>query len=114
MPAGHGTRARTRDSFSRPFRGKGYIPLSVYLRTYHVGDYVDIKVNSAVQKVKHGCFFERPHARVWQMFGQAKVNSVLAVSKHSYVLSFNAEPRVLRLGRVPVPWSSSKRITLAH
>jgi len=40
MPAGHGTRARTRDSFSRPFRGKGYI-----------GDYVDIKVNSAVQKV---------------------------------------------------------------
>jgi ribosomal protein L21E len=51
MPAGHGTRARTRDSFSRPFRGKGYIPLSVYLRTYHIGDYVDIKVNSAVQKV---------------------------------------------------------------
>ena len=51
MPAGHGTRARTRDSFSRPFRGKGYIPLSVYLRTYRIGDYVDIKVNSAVLKV---------------------------------------------------------------
>lgn len=51
MPAGHGTRARTRDSFSRPFRGHGYIPLSVYLRTYKIGDYVDIKVNSAVQKV---------------------------------------------------------------
>ena len=59
MPAGHGTRARTRDSFSRPFRGKGYIPLSVYLRTYHIGDYVDIKVNSAVQKVRRSgavCF----------------------------------------------------------
>ena len=53
MPAGHGTRARTRDSFSRPFRGKGYIPLSVYLRTYKIGDYVDIKVNSAVMKVMH-------------------------------------------------------------
>jgi large subunit ribosomal protein L21e len=51
MPAGHGTRARTRDSFSRPFRGKGYIPLSIYLRTYRIGEYVDIKVNSAVQKV---------------------------------------------------------------
>jgi len=50
MPAGHGLRARTRDKFSRAFRGKGYIPLSVYLRTYKVGDYVDIKVNSAVQK----------------------------------------------------------------
>lgn len=52
MPAGHGTRARTRDSFSRPFRGKGYIPLSVYLRTYKIGEYVDIKVNSAVLKVQ--------------------------------------------------------------
>jgi hypothetical protein len=51
MPAGHGLRARTRDSFSRAFRQKGYIPLSVYLRTYKLGDYVDIKVNSAVQKV---------------------------------------------------------------
>ncbi|BDA48388.1 60S ribosomal protein L21-2 [Coccomyxa sp. Obi] len=50
MPAGHGTRARTRDSFSRPFRGHGYIPLTTYLRTYKIGDYVDIKVNSAVQK----------------------------------------------------------------
>lgn len=53
MPAGHGLRARTRDKFSRAFRGKGYIPLSVYLRTYKIGDYVDIKVNSAVQKVSH-------------------------------------------------------------
>ena len=51
MPAGHGLRARTRDSFSRGFRQKGYIPLSTYLTTYKLGDYVDIKVNSAVQKV---------------------------------------------------------------
>ena len=51
MPAGHGLRSRTRDKFSRAFRGKGYIPLSTYLRTYKIGDYVDIKVNSAVQKV---------------------------------------------------------------
>ena len=51
MPAGHGLRARTRDSFSRPFRGHGFIPLSVYLRTYRLGVYVDIKVNSAVHKV---------------------------------------------------------------
>lgn len=51
MPAGHGVRARTRDSFSRAFRQKGYIPLSVYLRTYKLGDYVDVKVNAAVHKV---------------------------------------------------------------
>lgn len=54
MPAGHGLRARTRDSFSRGFREKGYIPLSTYLTTYKLGDYVDIKVNSAVQKVTEG------------------------------------------------------------
>jgi len=50
MPAGHGIRARTRDSFSRGFRQKGYIPLGIYLRTFRIGDYVDIKVNAAVQK----------------------------------------------------------------
>ena len=59
MPAGHGLRARTRDKFSRAFRGKGYIPLSVYLRTYKIGDYVDIKVNSAVQKVSSLCWLTR-------------------------------------------------------
>ena len=50
MPNGHGSRARTRDSFSRPFRKHGYIPISTYLRTYKLGDYVDIRVNSAVMK----------------------------------------------------------------
>ena len=56
MPAGHGLRSRTRDKFSRAFRGKGYIPLTTYLRTYKIGDYVDIKVNAAVQKVKSASF----------------------------------------------------------
>jgi large subunit ribosomal protein L21e len=50
MPAGHGVRARTRDLFARPFRKKGYIPLSTYLRTFKVGDYVDVKVNGAIHK----------------------------------------------------------------
>lgn len=51
MPGGHGSRARTRDLFQRGYRAKGFIPLSTYLRTYKLGDYVDIKVNGAVQKV---------------------------------------------------------------
>jgi large subunit ribosomal protein L21e len=50
MPTGHGLRSRTRDSFSRPFRKKGTIALATYLRTYHIGDYVDIRVNGAVHK----------------------------------------------------------------
>lgn len=52
MPAGHGVRARTRDTFARPFRGKGYINLTTYLRTFKLGDYVDIKVNGAVHSVR--------------------------------------------------------------
>lgn len=40
--------------FQRPFRGKGYIPLSTYLTQFKVGDYVDIKVNGAVHKVRAG------------------------------------------------------------
>ena len=52
MPAGHGVRSRTRDTFSRSFRGKGYINLSTYLRSFKLGDYVDVKVNGAVHKVR--------------------------------------------------------------
>ncbi|KAA8516598.1 hypothetical protein F0562_016896 [Nyssa sinensis] len=42
MPAGHGLRSRTRDLFARGFRKKGTIPLSTYLKTYRIGDYVDV------------------------------------------------------------------------
>lgn len=59
MPGGQGLRHRTRDLFQRGFRQKGYIPLSTYLRVYKVGDYVDIKMNPAVQKV--GCASDAPH-----------------------------------------------------
>lgn len=51
MPAGHGLRSRTRDTFSRGFRQKGYINLTTYLRSFRLGDFVDIKVNGAVHKV---------------------------------------------------------------
>jgi len=51
MPGGQGYRARTRDMFKRGYRQKGYIPMATYLRSYKLGDYVDIKVNGAVQKV---------------------------------------------------------------
>ncbi|CAG8471929.1 15023_t:CDS:2 [Acaulospora morrowiae] len=50
MPHSYGTRARTRYMFSRKFREHGYIKLSTYLKTYKVGDIVDIKANGAVQK----------------------------------------------------------------
>jgi len=45
-----GVRAGTRYAFSRKFKEKGMISLSTYLKTYKVGDIVDIKANGAQQK----------------------------------------------------------------
>ncbi|KAJ3278898.1 Tetratricopeptide repeat protein 30A, partial [Borealophlyctis nickersoniae] len=50
MPHSFGLRARTRHLFARDFRKKGAIPLSTYLKTYKVGDIVDIKANGAIHK----------------------------------------------------------------
>ncbi|CAG8441195.1 1588_t:CDS:2 [Ambispora gerdemannii] len=50
MPHSYGIRARTRYMFSRRFREKGQIRLSTFLKTYKIGDIVDIKANGAVQK----------------------------------------------------------------
>ncbi|TKY61846.1 60S ribosomal protein L21-1 [Spatholobus suberectus] len=71
MPAGHGLRARTRDSFSRPFRKKGTIALTTYLRTYRIGDYVDIKVNGAVHKGMPHKFYHGRTGRVWNVTKRA-------------------------------------------
>ncbi|EHK97077.1 putative 60S ribosomal protein L21-A [Glarea lozoyensis 74030] len=45
-----GLRAGTRYAFSRDFRKKGMINLGTYLKTYTVGQIVDIRANGAVQK----------------------------------------------------------------
>ncbi|KAA8895992.1 putative 60S ribosomal protein L21-B [Sphaerosporella brunnea] len=45
-----GIRSGTRYAFSRRFREKGMIAMSVYLKQYRVGDIVDIVANGAVQK----------------------------------------------------------------
>merc|ERR1712230_2515 len=50
MPHSFGYRARTRDMFKRGFKNHGMINLSTYMKTYKVGDIVDIKANAAEQK----------------------------------------------------------------
>ncbi|KAF9416373.1 hypothetical protein BGZ94_010246, partial [Podila epigama] len=51
MPHSYGIRARTRHMFARNFREHGMpIKLSTYLKTYKVGDIVDIKANGAIHK----------------------------------------------------------------
>eukprot|EP00658_Telonema_sp_P-2_P081680 TRINITY_DN844_c0_g1_i8.p1 TRINITY_DN844_c0_g1~~TRINITY_DN844_c0_g1_i8.p1 ORF type:complete len:176 (-),score=42.97 TRINITY_DN844_c0_g1_i8:164-691(-) len=50
MVKSEGYRCCTRDMFSRPFRARGMPNLSTYLVNFKVGDYVDIKANSAIQQ----------------------------------------------------------------
>ncbi|CAG9462620.1 unnamed protein product [Pedinophyceae sp. YPF-701] len=71
MPAGHGYRSRTRDLFQRGYRQNGVIPLSTYLRTYKVGDYVDVKANAAVQKGMPHKFYHGKTGVVWNVTKRA-------------------------------------------
>ena len=47
MPHAYGLRARTRSLFARPFRRHGQDPLSRMMVNYHIGEYVDIKVDGS-------------------------------------------------------------------
>ncbi|KAF3949038.1 hypothetical protein ACB098_03G106100 [Castanea mollissima] len=71
MPAGHGVRSRTRDLFARPFRKKGYIPLTTYLRTFKIGDHVDVKVNGAIHKGMPHKFYHGRTGRIWNVTKRA-------------------------------------------
>merc|ERR1712149_2291 len=70
MPKSEGYRCSTRDMFSRPFRQRGMPNLTTYLTNYKLGDYVDIKANSAIQKGKPHKYYhgrtaaKRVHVRV--------------------------------------------------
>ncbi|KAG8848031.1 hypothetical protein FRB96_001323 [Tulasnella sp. 330] len=50
MPHSYGYRARTRHMFAKDFKDHGVIKLSTYLTTYRIGDIVDIKANSTMQR----------------------------------------------------------------
>jgi large subunit ribosomal protein L21e len=50
MPHSKGYRSRTRHRFSKGFGEHGPPNISTYLRTYRMGDIVDVKANSAVHK----------------------------------------------------------------
>ncbi|EAN32375.1 60S ribosomal protein L21-1 [Theileria parva strain Muguga] len=69
MPHSYGKRARTRHKFSKPFRRHGMPPLSKYLTTYKVGDYVDIYVDSAVHRGMPHSFY---HGRTGVVYNVTK------------------------------------------
>lgn len=60
-----GWREQERDMFSRPFRQNGMPNLSTYLTNYRLGQYVDIKANSAIQKGMPHKFY---HGRTGRVF----------------------------------------------
>jgi ribosomal protein L21E len=53
------------------FHKKGYIPLTTYLRTYKVGEHVDVKVNGAVHKGMPHKFYHGRTGRVWNVTKRA-------------------------------------------
>ncbi|KAL7917622.1 ribosomal protein L21e domain-containing protein [Trichoderma austrokoningii] len=85
MGHSYGKRAGTRYAFSRDFRQKGMIALNTYLRVYHVGDIVDIKVNGAVQK---GMPFKVYHGKTGVIYNVTKSSVGVIVYKkvkHRYL-----------------------------
>jgi large subunit ribosomal protein L21e len=88
MPHSFGYRARTRDMFARPFRQRGMIRLSTYLRTFKVGDYVDIKANGAIHKGMPHKFYHGRTGVVYNVTRRAvgvRVNKVVGnriIHKH--------------------------------
>ncbi|POM59503.1 hypothetical protein PHPALM_31761 [Phytophthora palmivora] len=104
MPHSFGYRARTRDMFARPFRQSGMIKMSTYLRTFKVGDYVDIKANGAVQKGMPHKFYHGRTGRVYNVTKRAvgvRVNKVVGnriIHKHINVRIEHVHQSKCRLG----------------
>ena len=99
-----GLRRSTRDMFSRAFRKKGMINLGTYLQNYKIGDYVDIKVNSAVHKGMPYKFYHGKTGRVWNVTKRAvgveinKVHRQRIIAKRIHVRVEHVEPSRCREG----------------
>ena len=65
-----GTRQRkSRHKLSKHYKEKGKIPLSKYFQTFILGEKVNLKLNSSVQK---GQFFPRFHGLTGTVTGEMK------------------------------------------
>ena len=71
MPSSFGYRARTRQLYAKGFRQKGMPNLSTYLKTYRLGDIVDIKANSAIQKGMPHKYYHGKTGRVFNVTRRA-------------------------------------------
>jgi large subunit ribosomal protein L21e len=71
MPHAFGQRACTRNLFSKPFRQAGHLPLSKILTTYKVGDYVDVKIDSAIHKGMPHKYYQGKTGRIFNVNAHA-------------------------------------------
>ncbi len=63
-----GYRSGTRDLFSKKFRTKSYNPnLTTFMRTFRVGDMVDVIANPAQQKGMPHKFYHGRTGKVWNV-----------------------------------------------
>ena len=67
MPHSYGYRARTRKLFAKDFRKHGMPAPTVGLRSYHLGDHVDIKVNPTIHKGMPFRYYHGRTGRVWNV-----------------------------------------------
>ena len=91
MPAGHGLRSRCRDLISKGYRKNGVIPLTDLMRVFKIGDYVDIKINSAV------------HAGMPHKWYHGKTGVLWNVTKRSVGVEVNKQARPVLLARFSSP-----------
>mmetsp|Transcript_6942 Transcript_6942/g.10579 ORF Transcript_6942/g.10579 Transcript_6942/m.10579 type:complete len:165 (-) Transcript_6942:184-678(-) len=71
MPHSYGYRARTRDLFCKGFRKNGTLPTQRYLKTFKLGDLVDIKADGAIQKGMPHKFYHGKTGVVWNITKRA-------------------------------------------
>jgi len=102
-----GLRACTRDLFSKKPRDKGYNPpLSTFMKTYKVGDTVDIVCNAAQQKGMPFKFYHGRTGTVWNVTRRGigvevnKVHREKQLVKRVHVRVEHLRPSKSRLGHL--------------
>jgi ribosomal protein L21E len=89
MPHSFGYRARTRDMFAKDYKTAGQIPLTRYLTTYKLGDYVDIKADGAIHKGMPHKYYHGRTGIVWNVTKSA----VGVIVRYTLILLLNISPQ---------------------
>ncbi|GAM20536.1 hypothetical protein SAMD00019534_037110 [Acytostelium subglobosum LB1] len=67
MTHSYGQRAGTRHKFARGFRNHGILKTTTFLRTYRLGDIVDVKTTGNVHKGMPHKYYHGRTGRVWNV-----------------------------------------------